>query len=127
MIVVDASAAVAALLNDGQARAQLRSEELHAPHLIDVEIAHAMRRLVAAGTLTAAQGRSTLDTWQRIGISRSPAVGLLPRIWELRDTVTAYDASYVALAEALECPLLTADARLSRAPGINCFITIVPG
>ncbi|MDQ2839154.1 MAG: type II toxin-antitoxin system VapC family toxin [Actinomycetota bacterium] len=127
MIVVDASAAVAALLNDGQARSQLRSEQLHAPHLIDAEIAQAMRRLVAGGTMSAAQGWSALDTWRRIGIRRSPVVGLLPRIWRLRDTVTAYDASYVALAEVLGCPLLTADARLSRAPGVNCAVTVVPG
>ncbi|MGI8415835.1 MAG: type II toxin-antitoxin system VapC family toxin, partial [Nakamurella sp.] len=86
-----------------------------------------MRRLVAGGSMSAAQGWSALDTWRRIGIRRSPVVGLLPRIWRLRDTVTAYDATYVTLAEVLGCPLLTADARLSRAPGINCAVTVVPG
>ncbi|MCX2712420.1 type II toxin-antitoxin system VapC family toxin [Mycolicibacterium sp. J2] len=64
--------------------------------------------------------------WARLGITRYAAAPLLERVCELRDTVTTYDAMYVALAEALDCPLVTADARLSRAPGIRCAVTVIP-
>lgn len=67
-----------------------------------------------------------MDTFRRLGITRYPVFSYLDRVWELRDNLSAYDASYVALAELLDCNLLTADARLSRAPGIRCPITVVP-
>lgn len=127
MIVVDASAALAALLNDGPARHTLTGEQLHAPHQIDPEVASGLRRRVAARQLDGAAGWAALDTWRRLGITRYSAVGLLDRVWELRDNVSAYDATYVALAELLGCPLLTADGRLGRAPGVRCSITVVPG
>ena len=126
MIVVDASAAVAALLNAGPARTALSEETLHAPHLIDSEVAQALRRLVLRGSLGADDGWTALDSWRRLGVIRSPVGGLLDRVWELRENVSAYDASYLALAEALGCPLLTADARLGRAPGLRCPVTVVP-
>lgn len=126
MIVVDASAAVAALLNAGGARRALGSEQLHAPHLIDSEIANAVRRRVAAGTLPPDAGWVLLATWRRLGVMRHPVTSVLERVWELRENLTAYDASYVALAERLDCDLLTVDSRLSRAPGIRCPITLVP-
>lgn len=126
MIVVDASAALSALLNDGAARAALGSEQLHVPHLIDSEIAHGMRRRAAAGEIPADEGWRLLETWQRLGVTRYPAFSMLERIWELRENVSAYDASYVALAELLGCALLTADRRLSRAPGLECPVTVVP-
>jgi predicted nucleic acid-binding protein len=126
VIVVDASAALAALLNDGPARRLLAAETLHSPHLIDAEVASGLRRQVRANTVGATEGWNALDTWRRLGISRYGIQGVLERIWELRDNVSSYDACYVALAESLGCPLLTADARLSNAPGIRCPITVVP-
>lgn len=126
MIVVDASAALSALLNAGPARNILASEQLHAPHLIDPEVASGLRRGVAAKWLDAGAGWTALDAWRRLGITRYPVVAMLDRVWELRDNLSAYDASYVALAELLGCNLLTADARLSRAPGTDCPITVVP-
>ena len=127
MMVVDASAALTALLNAGSAREALGSEQLHVPHLIDPEIANGLRRLVVSGEVETGAGWAVLSTWRRLGMVRYPVVGMLGRIWELRDNLSAYDASYVALAEQLGCALLTADRRLSRAPGIGCPITLVPG
>lgn len=126
MIVVDASAALSGLLNAGAARQALADEQLHTPHLIDSEIAQALRRRVSSGDLTADDAWAALDTWRRLGMTRYPAAGLLARVWHLRDNLSAYDATYVALAEHLGCALVTADARLSRAPGLTCPITIVP-
>lgn len=126
MIVVDASAALSALLNAGPARSALAREQLHAPHLIDSEVANALRRRVAAQQLGADVGWTALDAFRRLGMTRYPAFSLLDRVWELKENLSAYDASYVALAELLDCSLLSADARLSRAPGIRCPITIVP-
>ena len=126
MIVVDASAALAGLLNDGPARRSLATEQLHVPHLIDAEVANALRRHVRAGDVSEPAGWAALDTWRRLGARRYAIHTLLDRIWRLRDNLSAYDASYVALAETLGCSLLTADARLSRAPGLRCPITVVP-
>jgi len=126
VIVVDASAALAALLNAGPARRALGSEELHAPHLVDSEVAGALRRKVACGEISAADGWAALDTWRRLGLVRYAVFGILDRVWELRDNLSAYDASYVALAERLDCALLTSDGRLSRAPGVRCPVTVVP-
>ncbi|MGY1669396.1 type II toxin-antitoxin system VapC family toxin [Geodermatophilus sp. SYSU D00710] len=127
MIVADASAVVAALLNAGPARALLSEEQVHVPHLVDAEVTSALRRLVAADSMTADQGWAALDTWRRLGVTRQPMSGLLDRVWQLRENVTAYDATYVALAEALDCAVVTADGRLGRAPGIRCPVTVVPG
>ena len=125
MIVVDASAALFALLSAGSARHILAAEQLHVPHLIDAEVASGFRRSVAARRIGADEAWSALDTWRRMGMTRYPTFSLLDRIWELRDNVSAYDGSYVALAEALGCALLTADGRLGRAPGVRCPITVV--
>lgn len=127
MIVVDASAALAALLNAGPARHALADQQLHAPHLIDTEVASGLRRNVQAERLSAAAGWAALDTFRRLGLTRYPGSVLLDRVWDLRDNLSAYDACYVALAEFLGCDLLTADPRLSRAPGIGCAVTVVPG
>lgn len=119
MIVVDASVALTALLTEGAARAYLGTEQLHAPLLIDSEVALVVRRRVAAGQLDADDGWSALDVWRRIALRRYPIHPLFERIWAPRDNLSAYGAGYVALAEELQTPLVTCDARLSRAPGVR--------
>lgn len=126
MIVVDASAAVSALLKDGDARQMLSENRLAAPHLVDAEVIQTLRKLLLRGTMTLDDAERAVHHWTRLGVERFPLVGLVARIWALRDNVAAYDAAYVALAEALDCPLLTADARLAAAPGPDCPITVVP-
>ncbi len=96
------------------------------PHVIDSEVADVLRRRAHAGALTADQGKRALGVWRNLAVIRHAIHPLLGRIWELRDNLSAYGASYVALAEALDCALVTADARLSRAAGIGCPITVVP-
>jgi len=124
--VVDASAAVSALVNAGPARQALSEEHVHVPHLIDPEVANALRRGVTDSRIKPGDAWMALDRWRRLGITRYAVVHLLERVWELRENLTAYDASYVALAESLGCALLTADARLGRAPGLRCPVTVVP-
>ena len=126
MIVIDASAAVSALLNDGQARRLLAAESVHAPHLVDAEVISVLRRHVIAGLLASDVAHQALNVWRRLGLIRYAAAPLMERVWELRSAVTAYDAMYVALAENLDCTLVTADARLSGANGTRCTITVVP-
>jgi len=126
VIVVDASAAASALLNAGPARRALAQEQLHVPHLIDPEVANALRRGVAASRIEPGDAWTALDRWRRLGMSRYAVFPLLGRVWELRENLSAYDASYVALAESLDCALLTADIRLGRAPGLRCPVTVVP-
>lgn len=126
MIVVDASVAIAALLSNGAARELLKAERLAAPHLIDSEIANALRGMVRAGTIGGDDGFTALAAWSALGIQRHPTVGLFKRIWALRENCSAYDATYIALAEALDCPLATADARLARAPGVRCPVHVMP-
>ena len=127
MIVVDASAAVAALLNAGPARRAMGSDQLHAPHLVDSEVANAMRRQVGGGRLAPDDAWRALQTWRQVGVTRHPVIGLLERVWELRDNLSAYDASYIALAEELGCSLLTCDGRLGRAGPVRCPITVLSG
>jgi predicted nucleic acid-binding protein len=125
VIVIDASAAVLGLLNDSDARATLAEDAVVCPHLVDSEVAHALRSQVLRGGIEVAAAERALAVWSRLGLQRVGVSGLLDRIWQLRDNLTAYDASYVAVAEALEAPLVTADARLARAPGPRCPITVV--
>jgi len=125
VIVVDASAAVLGLLNDGDARRHLMTGAVAVPHLIDVEVPHAVRGQALRGVITTDAGRRLLDRWARLGTERFALVGLMSRMWELRDNLSGYNSAYVALAESLGCDLLTADARLSAAPGPQCPITVV--
>ena len=125
MIVLDASAAVLALLNDGDARRALGNEAVAIPHLADSEVTRALRAQVLRGRIGADDAGAALGRWMRLGLRRYGVVGLIARLWELRDNLTAYDATYVALAEVLACELVTADARLAQAPGPTCAITVV--
>jgi predicted nucleic acid-binding protein len=127
VIVVDASAAVAALLNAGPARIALASDQLHAPHLVDSEVASALRRQVNGRHLSASDAWQALEVWRRLGLTRYPVIGIIERIWQLRENLSSYDASYVALAEELGCALLTCDGRLGQAPRLRCPITVVAG
>lgn len=125
MIVVDASVVVSGLLQAGEARDAMGLQPLSAPYLVDAEVVHVLRRRVAARRLSASDARRALDVWRQMGVRRYGAQSYLGRTWELRDNLSAYDATYVGLAEALDCPLLTADRRLSRAPGPRCTVTLV--
>lgn len=121
MIVVDCAAMVDALTivpGSDQLRACLAEEELHAPDLLDYEMVSALRGLTFGGHISAARALDVLADFADMPIERWPAGGALRlRAFTLRDHLSAYDAAYVALAEALECPLLTRDARLARAGG----------
>ncbi|MCU0270266.1 MAG: type II toxin-antitoxin system VapC family toxin [Acidimicrobiales bacterium] len=123
--MIDASAAVIGLMNDGEARAMLAAEAAICPHLADSEVVHTLRRQVLRGDLDVGAAERMIHVWQRLGIERVGVSGLLVRVWQLRENLSAYDATYVALAEALESPLVTADGRLARAPGPQCTITVV--
>lgn len=126
VIVLDASAAVSALLNEGQARRIMATDSVHVPHLIDAEVASGLRRQARSGLVAPGAAWAALDAWRRAGVQRYPIPGLLARVWALRDNVTSYDACYVALAEELGCALVTADAQLARATGVLCTVTVVP-
>jgi predicted nucleic acid-binding protein len=130
VIVADASAILERLLQTPQAAAVERrlfrdGETLHAPALLDLEVAQVLRRYVAREEVTAARATVALETMTVFPIARYTHEALLPRIWELRENLTAYDAAYVALAEALRAPLVTGDERLAKAPGIRAVVEIV--
>jgi predicted nucleic acid-binding protein len=130
VIVLDASAVVELLLGTATGRAIAErlvdpALSLHAPQLIDVEVAQAMRRYVRGGQLDADVAAIALEDLQLLDIERHPHEALLDRVWSLRENVTAYDAVYVALAEALDSVLLTCDGKLARAPGMSRRIELV--
>ncbi len=122
---MDASAVVEALARQGEARDRLVHEPVAVPHLVDAEVAHALRRQVMRGALPADEAGRRLQRWIRLTVRRQSAVALIPRIWRLRDVMSAYDATYVAMAEAFGCPLVTCDERLARAPGTACRFQVV--
>jgi predicted nucleic acid-binding protein len=128
VIVVDASVLAVALGDDGadgsSARGAVADEVLAAPELVDLEVLSVWRRQVAAGKMTARRAALAVSDLAALPLRRMSHRLVLQRCWELRHTVTVYDAAYVALAEALAIPLLTADARLSRAAGLRCEIKL---
>ena len=130
MIVVDASAVAEVLLRGAAAAAvehrihDMRGT-LHAPHLIDVEVAHVVRRYAARGDIDVELGRAAIEDLADFPMRRYPHLSLLPRIWELRHNLSAYDAAYVALAEALGAPLVTHDGRLAAASGHRARIELI--
>jgi len=130
VIVVDASALLEALLRTPAAKAVedrlfAPGQTLHAPHLLDVEVAQVIRRYAANGDIDSACGRLALADLADLPLRRYPHDFLLPRIWDLRNDLTAYDAAYVALAEVLDAPLLTRDRRLAAAAGHRAQIELV--
>lgn len=130
MIVLDASAALEFLLvTDKGGRVAERiappDETLHAPHLIDLEVAQVLRRYVARRQLDASRAGQALDDLRDLDLNRYPHDVLLGRIWELRHNVSAYDAAYLALAELLGAPLLTSDARLREIPDSRARIEVL--
>jgi predicted nucleic acid-binding protein len=130
LIVLDASAAVAVLLNVGPEARLIRErisqpdETLHVPHLLEVEVLHALRRHNRGGALPAERARLALNRLRQTRLIRYPHTSFLGRIWELRENLTAYDAAYVALAEALDVPLVTTDVRLAQAPGNRATVEL---
>ncbi len=124
MIVLDASAVLELLLGTerGHAIADRIADPalgLHVPHLVDVEVAQALRRLVNCGELGQEDARVAIEDLSTLDLERHAHEPLLARIWALRENLTAYDATYVALAEALDAILVTCDGRLARAPGLG--------
>ncbi len=122
MIVLDASAYVDGILGNQTVRERLEGEDVHAPHLLDVEVASALRRLVVAGELEESRAVVALAALRAADIHRHPHTPLLGMIWEMRDTVAPYDAAYVALATVLRASLITTDRKLAAAPGLPCAV-----
>jgi predicted nucleic acid-binding protein len=132
LIVIDASALLEILLRTARAeqlmeRAFNPSERMHAPHLLDVEVAQVLRRLAQRKEITVPRAEQALDDLAHLLIDRHEHQSLLPRIWQLRDSLSAYDGTYVALAEALSAPLLTCDGKLAGAHGHHATIELVAG
>ncbi len=126
MAVLDASAALELLLKTTRALRwadRLFERELHAPHLLDIEVMHALRRMAQADAITDVTAQRAFYGLKQLPLFRHPHWPLLSHIWDLRQALTAYDAAYVALAEALDLPLFTCDAKLSRSHGH--FVKIV--
>ena len=128
MIVVDASAIVESLALENRApelSERMTSDgDLHAPHLVDVEVTHALRRLVASGALSEDRASDARADAANLLIMRYPHLALLERAWERRGNLTVFVAVYVALAELLQAPLVTCDARLASAPGHDAVIEL---
>jgi len=129
VIVADASAVVEFLRGGPKSHAVepllLDRGPIHVPGLLDAEVLQAVRKLVRLGAMDDARGQTSIQTLQVMPLNRHLLAPLLPRMWALRDNLTAYDAAYIALAEALRCPLVTFDDRLAAAPGHGAEV-IVP-
>ena len=130
MIVVDASILIEVLLlrpsgRAAEARLFATGQTIHAPHLIDVEVGSALRRCAQTGVVEPQRCAEALTDFADLPVHRHPHVFLLPRLWALRANLSAYNATYVALAEALGAPLLTHDRRLAGAPGHAAQIEVL--
>ena len=129
MLVVDASVLTPALAEDGdrgaRARARLRGRRLAAPAHLDIEVMSALRGLVRGGLLDRRRAELAVADLAAVPVERVLHAPLLTRCWQLRDNLTAYDAAYIALAEAWASTLVTADARLAAAPGLRCEVEVV--
>ncbi|AVL96534.1 VapC toxin family PIN domain ribonuclease [Microbacterium sp. str. 'China'] len=121
-VVLDASAAIEALLGE---EVWTHGEEFHAHAGLDIEVLSVLRRLTMRSSMPAHAAREALDAFGALQITRHPLRRLIPRIWSLREDVSAYDAGYVALAEALDVPLLTADHRLAKTAARYCDVVVL--
>jgi len=128
VIVVDSAAAVDYLVGDRSTAAWVEAQldaggwDLHAPHLVDVEVLGTVRKIAARGELTTARAVEAIQTLVALTLVRYPHVQLLERMWQLRHTVATPDAAFVALAEVLDAPLVTTDQRLARSHGHSAVI-----
>ena len=129
MIVIDASAAIEWLLNSSAGRrvreVLISDDVLAAPHLIDIEIVQVLRRYVRRREITPERGRLALRDLSDVQLNRFPHLPMVERIWEQRDRLSAYDAAYVSLAEALDATLLTCDRRLASAVGPRVRVEVI--
>lgn len=130
MIVVDASVLVNALADDDAdgdlARSRLLADpDLHAPSLVDLEVLSVLRRQLRLGRLDNRRAELAVTDLRMLALTRYPHLELVSRVWALRDTLTPYDGAYVALAETLDCPLVTSDERLARASGSDCPVELL--
>jgi predicted nucleic acid-binding protein len=130
VIVVDASALLEFLLQTAlgtrvEARLFRDQDEFHSPHLADVEVIGGLRRLVRAGEVSPDRAADAIADLADLDLHRHPHIDLVTRAWKLRENVTAYDAMYVALAEALDAPMVTCHAPLARAPGHLAHIEVI--
>jgi predicted nucleic acid-binding protein len=130
LIVIDASAEVAALLSAEPGAENIRErvartgETLHVPHLFEIEVLNALRSLAFRGTVSSERAQLALSRLHNTRLMRYPHTPLMERIWGLQENMTTHDAAYIALAEALDAPLVTTDARLARAPGIRATVVV---
>jgi predicted nucleic acid-binding protein len=127
---MDASAAIELILRTElgekvERRALSSEEHLNAPHLLDLEVAQVLRRLTQMKEISPARAHQALEDYQALLVERTAHQVLLGRIWQLRDSMTAYDAAYVALAEVLNAPLLTCDLKLARSHGHRARIELL--
>jgi predicted nucleic acid-binding protein len=130
LIVVDASALLEFLLQTPlgtrvEARLFRHEDELHAPHLVDVEVVQGLRRLVRTGEMSSGRGAEAIADLIELDLHRHAHLDLLGRAWKLRDNFSAYDAMYVALAEAIDAPIVTCDGPLAKAPGHRARIEVI--
>jgi predicted nucleic acid-binding protein len=128
VLVVDSSAVLEALAAHDPATGLVErlaeDGDLHAPHLIDTEILHALRRMLRKGQISSERAHDARTDYTELTLVRYPHEPLNDRVWDLRENLTAYDATFVALAEALDVPLVTCDARLAAAPGSRARIEV---
>jgi predicted nucleic acid-binding protein len=128
MLVVDSSAALEALAARDPAAGLVErltdDGDLHVPHLIDTEILHALRRMLRRGEISVERAHDARADFADLTLVRYPHEPFNDRVWELRENLSAYDATFVALAEALDVPLITCDARLAAAPGLRAHIEL---
>jgi predicted nucleic acid-binding protein len=129
MIVIDSSAIVHSLVAsdvDPKLLALVADEPMHAPHLLDFEVASSLRRLALGSKVSDDRAKEALDDYVSLTVERYDVSPLLEPIWRLRHNVTVYDASYVVLAQALDCPLVTSDAKLIPAKKLDVDVRVYP-
>lgn len=124
MIVIDASAFLDAVDGRRSVIDRIAGEDLRAPHLFDVEVLSALRRLVATDRLDDELAAGFRGVLAQADIRRHPHTPLIDLIWSMRHTVSAYDAAYLALATVLDAPLVTTDRRLAKLPGLPCTVEV---